>query len=80
MPTYNFINTDTKEEFTEFFVTFEECEKYLSKNSNITKQLSTASFISGRTIEGGKLPGGFKDKLKMIKQKHPRGKGVDHLI
>ena len=80
MPTYNFINTNTEEEFTEFFVSYEECQNYLNKNLHIQKQLSTASFIGGRTIEGGKLPGGFKDKLKMIKEKHPRGKGVDHLI
>lgn len=80
MPTYNFINKNTNEEFTEFFTSYEKCEEYLKINPNIKKQLTTASFIGGRTVEGGKLPGGFKDKLKMIKEKHPRGKGVDHLI
>ena len=80
MPTYNFINTNTEEEFTEFFTSFEKAEEFLNSNPHLKKQLTTPSFIGGRTIDGGKLPGGFKDKLKLIKEKHPRGKGVDHLI
>lgn len=80
MPTYNFVNTKTKEESTEFFTSFDKCEIYLKENPHMKKLLTTPSFIGGRTIDGGKLPGGFKDKLKLIKEKHPRGKGVDHLI
>lgn len=80
MPTYNFMNTNTNEQYSEFFTTYEDSVKYLEENPHIKKLLTTASFIGGRTIDGGKLPGGFKDKLKLIKEKHPRGKGVDHLI
>jgi len=80
MPTYNFLNTKTNNEFSEFFSTYEASVKYLEDNPEIQKLLTTASFIGGRTIEGGKLPSGFRDQLKLIKQKHPRGKGVDHLI
>ena len=80
MPTYCFINASTKEEFTEFFTSYEDSQIFLKENPNIQKLLSTASFIGGRSIESGNLPGGFRDRLKLIKQKHPRGKGVDHLI
>lgn len=80
MPTYNFMNKNTNEKYSEFFTTYEDSVKYLEENPHLQKLLTTASFIGGRTIEGGKLPGGFKDKLKLIKEKHPRGKGVDHLI
>ena len=80
MPTYNFLNKNTNEEFSKFFTSYDECLIYLEENKNLKKLLTTASFIGGRTIEGGKLPGGFKDKLKLIKEKHPRGKGVDHLL
>lgn len=80
MPTYNFRNKETDEQFTEFFTTFSDCEKYLEENPHIQKLLTTAKFISGVTTEGGKLPGGFKDRLKEMKKKHPRAKGVDHLI
>ena len=80
MPTYNFKNNETNEEFQEFFTSFSDCERYLIKNPHITKLLTTAKFISGRTTEGGRLPGGFKDRLKEMKKKHPKAKGVDHLI
>tara|TARA_R110002153_G_scaffold29711_2_gene91077 strand:- start:4261 stop:4503 length:243 start_codon:yes stop_codon:yes gene_type:complete len=80
MPTYTFKNTKTNEEFNEYFSSYDASIEYLEQNPDIKKLLTTASFIGGRTIEGGKLPSGFRDQLKLIKQKHPRGKGVDHLI
>ena len=78
MPTYNFRNNETKEEYSEFFNTYEESQAFIENNTHITKLLTTAAFISGRSDQ--RLPGGFRGRLKQMKSKHPTSKGADHLL
>ena len=71
MPTYNFINNDTGEEFEEF-MSISALDQYLKDNPNITQLVSGAPLIhSGRGL--GKPDQGFRDLLKDMKKKHSQG-------
>jgi len=71
MPTYNFINNDTGEEFTEF-MSISALDQYLKDNPNVTQLVSGAPLIhSGRGL--GKPDQGFRDLLKDMKKKHSQG-------
>ena len=37
MPTYNFINTNTNEQYSEFFTSYEDSVKYLEENPKTAK-------------------------------------------
>lgn len=79
MPTYVFKNTDTEEVF-EKIMSYDEKVEFLNNNPNVTSIIATAGIIGGISMDSGRLPEGFKDKLRLIKQKHPRANGVNHLI
>lgn len=79
MPTFNFYNNNTESE-EQHFVSGSELNEFKEQNPHLTKLLSTPSFIGGISTDSGRLPDGFKDKMRLIKQKHPLAKGVDHLI
>lgn len=71
MPTYNFINNDTGEEYQEF-MTISALDQYIKDNPNITQLVSGAPLIhSGRGL--GKPDQGFRDLLKDMKKKHSQG-------
>jgi hypothetical protein len=36
--------------------------------------------IGAVSTDSGKLPEGFKDKLREMQNKHPRANGIKHLI
>jgi hypothetical protein len=69
MPTYNLMNTKTKEEF-EMFMSYSDLEKYLEENKHITQQLSAPAIVSG---VAKKPDAGFRDVLKRIKRENSRG-------
>jgi hypothetical protein len=71
MPTYNFINNDTGEEFSEF-MSISALDQYIKDNPNVTQLVSGAPLIhSGRGL--GKPDQGFRDLLKDMKKKHSQG-------
>jgi hypothetical protein len=71
MPTYNFLNNDTGEEYQEF-MSISALEQYLKDNPNVTQLVSGAPLIhSGRGLS--KPDQGFRDLLKDMKKKHSQG-------
>lgn len=71
MPTYNFLNNDTGEEYEEF-MSISALDQYLKDNPNVTQLVSGAPLIhSGRGL--GKPDQGFRDLLKDMKRKHSQG-------
>jgi hypothetical protein len=71
MPTYNFLNNDTGEEFQEF-MSINAVEQYLIDNPNVTQLVSGAPIIhSGRGL--GKPDQGFRDLLKNMKKANSKG-------
>jgi len=69
MPTYNLMNTKTKEEF-EMFMSYSELEKYLAENPQVQQQVSAPAIVSGIAT---KPDAGFRDVLKRIKRENSRG-------
>lgn len=71
MPTYNFLNNDTGEEYQEF-MSISAVEQYLTDNPNVTQLVSGAPLIhSGRGL--GKPDQGFRDLLKNMKKGNSKG-------
>lgn len=80
MPIYEFRDKETGE-IKPVLLKISELDDYKVNNSHLEQYFSDApSLIGGRDMSGGRLPEGFKDKLRDIKQKHPGAGGVDHLI
>ena len=70
MPTYNFKNTDTGEEFEEI-MSMSEREKFLEQNSHIKQLPSLFSMSYTGTGDRIKNDGGWKDNLSRIAEAHP---------
>jgi hypothetical protein len=71
MPTYDFIDTDTGEEF-EMMMKWSEREDYLKNNPNIQPLLSAPNIVSGTTASStNKVPDGFKEVLSKVSEKYP---------
>jgi hypothetical protein len=69
MPTYDFLNTETGEEF-EKFMSLSEREQYLKDNPKIQQvHLGAMSIVSGVSITG-KVPDGFKEVLSKVAENH----------
>jgi hypothetical protein len=69
MPTYDFLNTETGEEF-EAFMSLSAREQYLKDNPNIQQvHLGAMSIVSGVSITG-KIPDGFKEVLSKVAENH----------
>ena len=68
MPTYDFVNTETGEEF-EVFMSMAAREQYLKDNPNIQQVLGATSTVSGVSITG-KVPDGFKEVLSKVSENH----------
>lgn len=79
MPTYNFYNKDTKE-VEEHFMSISSLDQFKEDNPHLNTVITTPGIIGGVSMDSGKLPDGFKDRLRLMKDKHPLSKGVDHLI
>jgi len=71
MPTYNFLNIDTGEEF-ESFMKISEREEYLKTNPNIQSVITAPAIVSGvSTSKQNRVPDGFKEVLSKISEAHP---------
>jgi len=68
MPTYDFVNTETGEEF-ETFMSMAAREQYLKDNPHIQQMLGATSTVSGVSITG-KVPDGFKEVLSKVSENH----------
>ncbi len=60
-------------------MSYSNLDKFKKDNPNLTYTLSTPSF-GNRSIDSGRLPEGFKDRMRLLKEKNPTSKAVDHLI
>mgnify|MGYP003632860256 CR=1 FL=1 len=70
MPTYNFKNNLTNEEYSEF-MSMAELDLHLKESPHIIQLVSSPNIVSG--VSGKKPDDGFRDILRNIKKKHSRG-------
>lgn len=71
MPTYEFVNTETNEQF-EMFMSISQREEFLTKHPHIKTIISAPNIVSH---SGGdlysKTPSGFKEVLSKVAEAHP---------
>lgn len=73
MPTYDFRNNETGEEW-EAMMSIADKETFLAENPHITQIPNAVLIHSGRGLGGGlKIDNSFNDVLKEIKHKHSGG-------
>ena len=70
MPSYSFKNTETGEEFEEFF-TIANREKFLEQNPHIQQLPSLFAMSYNGTGDRIKNDSGWKDNLSRIAEAHP---------
>ena len=71
MPTYQFLNTETGEEF-EALMKISEREEYLKNNPHLQPILSAPALVSGvSTSRSGRVPSGFNEVLSKVSEAHP---------
>ena len=72
MPTYNFIDTETGEEF-ESFMKISEREEFLKENPHIQPVLTAPAIVSGvnSARDSDRKLGGFKEVLQKVGEKYP---------
>ena len=68
MPTYDFYNTETGEEFSAL-MKISEREEYLKENPHIQQVIGATATVSGVSITG-KIPDGFKEVLSKVSENH----------
>ena len=68
MPTYDFINTETGEEFSAL-MKISEREEYLKANPHIQQIIGATATVGGVSITG-KVPDGFKEVLSKVAENH----------
>lgn len=78
MPTYTYMNAQG--EVYDKFMKISEVDQYLADNPGTTKVLSAPGLIGGISMDSGRLPDGFKDRLREMSKKHPAANGIKHLI
>ena len=77
MPTYNFVNSETGEEF-ESFMKISEREEYLKTNPQIQPVMTAPAIVSGvSTSKQNRVPDGFKEVLSKISEAHPASAVAD---
>ena len=74
MPTYTLRKLLTEEEW-DVNVTYDELKQIL-EDDDIVKVLSTPKIVTGVGSLHGKVPDGFKDKLKQIKKGSGQGNTI----
>jgi hypothetical protein len=71
MPTYNFVDTETCEEF-ELFMKWSGRETFLKENPHIQPILTAPAIVSSVAGMGShRVPDGFKEVLSKVAEKHP---------
>jgi len=78
MPVYNFINKSG--EMEQHTLSYDDLAEFKDNNPDLKYTLSTPSFIGGKSVDSGRLPEGFKDRMRLLKKQNPLSKAVDHLI
>ena len=76
MPTYNFLNSETGEEF-ESFMKISEREEYLKNNPHIQSIITAPALVSGVSTSNsrsGRVPSGFNEVLSKVAEAHPTSK------
>ena len=68
MPTYDFYNTETGEEFSALMKISERGE-FLKANPHIQQVIGATATVSGVSITG-KIPDGFKEVLSKVSENH----------
>lgn len=79
MPTYRFRNKKNgkvKEEF--MFIS--EMEEFLKDNPNWNIQIQPVAIVGEIGEKSKRLPEGFKDVLRNMKDKHPHGNGPNTVL
>ena len=79
MPTYEFVDTKTGEEF-EVFMKISEREEFLKENPHITPILTAPSIVTRVSTSNGsnnRVPDGFKEVLSKVAEKHPNSSVAD---
>ena len=80
MPTYKFLDKNSKKEWEEF-MSISERTKYLEDNPHIEQLVNGAPLIADPMRIGGtsvsKPDNGFRDVLKQVKKMHPLGTGIN---
>lgn len=79
MPTYNFIDTETGEEF-ESFMKISEREEFLKVNPHIQPVITAPNIVSGVVgVGSNRVPNGFKEVLSKVAEAHPTSRvGQEH--
>ena len=75
MPTYEFLDTKTNEQF-ELIMRISEREQFLLNNPHIQPIVSAPMIVSGVSTTG-KVPDGFKEVLSKVAEKHPNSPVAD---
>lgn len=73
MPTYDFLNTQSGEQF-ERLMTISAREDYLKENPHIQPIVSApmlVTAVSTSNFKGNKIPDGFKEVLSKVAEAHP---------
>lgn len=78
MPTYSFV--DDKGNLFDKFLKMSEVDDFLKNNPGFTKVITSTGIIGGLSMDSGRLPDGFKDRLREMAKKHPNANGIKHLI
>jgi len=68
MPTYNFLDTETGEEF-EALMKISEREVFLKENPHIQAVIMAPAIVGGVSIKD-KVPDGFKEVLSKVAENH----------
>ena len=79
MPTYEFLNSETGEEF-ERLMSISARDDYLKENPHIVPILSAPMIVSGVSTSNsrqGKVPDGFKEVLSKVAEAHPTSTVAD---
>tara|TARA_B100001057_G_C22753082_1_gene912570 strand:- start:1063 stop:1302 length:240 start_codon:yes stop_codon:yes gene_type:complete len=79
MPIYTVEHKKTKNQ-KEVNMPWAEKEQWLKDNPNYIFIIGAPKIISQTSVQKGKLPEGFKDKMREAKKLHPLSKGLDHII
>ena len=76
MPTYQFRNTQTDEEF-KVLMKISEREEYLKNNPHIQSIITAPALVSGVSTSNsrsGRVPSGFNEVLSKVAEAHPTSK------
>lgn len=79
MPLYDFRNSETGEIST-VLLKISELNHYKESNPQMTQVVGAPGLVSGQTLSGGKLPEGFKDRLREMQKQNPTANGIKHLL